>query len=230
MQYQAYNTINYSQLKLLENKKSTLQSLLKDLRQEVSITKKHIILYNICKLYAGKFEELADINLFWENIYDIGDEFYEDDEKNFFVNHSPKNRSSTKMAGFYYGNFIVRKNGAMDRVPIKYISINGIDKYPYIYRIVSVPDKGIVGENSPFYLHVKILKKMDKDLIDRRKQPSGVACFTMDISEVKSYFPKLKISTDNGYKRIFCKELMWQLCEEQAKEKERFVYSPYEHF
>ena len=230
LQYQAYNTINYSQLKLLENKKSTLQSLLKDLRQEVSITKKHIILYNICKLYAGKFEELADINLFWENIYDIGDEFYEDDEKNFFVNHSPKNRSSTKMAGFYYGNFIVRKNGAMDRVPIKYISINGIDKYPYIYRIVSVPDKGIVGENSPFYLHVKILKKMDKDLIDRRKQPSGVACFTMDISEVKSYFPKLKISTDNGYKRIFCKELMWQLCEEQAKEKERFVYSPYEHF
>ena len=229
-QYQAYNTISYNQLKHLENKKNTLQSLLKDLQKERSIAKKCIILYNICKLYSGRFEELKEINLFWENIYEIGDEYYEDDETNFFFNHSSKNRSPAKMKGFYYGNNIVLRDGEMKRISIKYLTIAGIDKYPYVYRIVSIPDKGIIGESSPFYLHLKILKKTDEELIDRRKQLSGVTCFTMDIGEVEKYFPKIKIPSDIGYKREFCKELMFVLCEEQFKTKERFVYSPFEHY
>ena len=229
-QYQVYNSINYLQLRQLENSKKSLSSLLKQYRTENSTTKKAIVLYNICKLYSGKFEELKDIQPFWEYIYEFGDEYYEDDETNFFYNHSKKNRSMTKVVGFYYGNNIVLRNGTIKRVPITYVSHAGIDKYPYVYRILSVPDKGVIGENSPFYLHVKILKKTAGDEIDRRKLSTGVTCFTTDITELRTYFPKIKISAEMGYKREFCKELMFALCEEQYNEKRRFVYSPFEHF
>lgn len=228
--YQIYNTFKFSQLRQLEDKKKSLQILLKQLRNEKSIAKKSTVLYTICKMFSGKFDELMDVQEFWEEIYEIADEYYDDDEHNFFRNHSTKNRSQGKVAGFYYGNNIVLKNGEIRKMPITYLTIEGVNKHPYIYRIVSIPDKGIIGENSPFYLHVKLIKKSEVESIDRRKISSGVSCFTMNIDEIKKYFPKIKISTEIGYKRIFCKELIGALCEEQCNEKQRFVYSPFEHF
>ena len=228
-QYQIYNTVSYAQLSQLENKRSTLNTLLKALKSETSPVKKSIIMYNICKIFTGRFEELAEVNLFWETIYDMGDEYYPDDEQNFFVNHTKKNRSPAKMVGFYYGNNIVLRDGTTSRIPIRYISVEGIPKYPYVFRIVSIPDKGIIGENSPFYLHVKVVHKIEGELIDRRKQTTGVACFSMNTDDLKEYFPKIKVSTEIGYKRMYCKELIFALCEEQSIEKMKFVYSPFEH-
>ena len=228
--YQTHNTISYNQLKQLENKRSTLNSLLNSLKREVSLIKKSLIMFNICRIFSGKFKDLKDVNLFWETIYEMGDEYYEDDEKNFFFNHSKKNRSPAKMIGFYYGNHIViRDTGEMNRIPIKYVSFEGIPKYPYVFRIVSIPDRGIFGENSPFYLHVKLMQKTVGEILDRRKQITGVNCFSMNVDELKEYFPRIKISAEVGYRRLYCRELMFALCEEQVSEKNRFVYSPFEH-
>ena len=231
--YQIYNIISYNQFKTLENKKNTLTNLIRELTNEKNYSKRTVILYGICKLFEGKFKELKDLNVFWDAIYDIGDEYYDGDEvgMQFFTNHSPANRSQTKINGFYYGSTIVLRSGEVKRVPIKYITIDGISSHPYIYRIISVPDKGIIGENSPFYLHVKIIKKGDSAAaeIDRRKLTSGVACYSYDQKELRQHFPNIKVSDEVGYKKLFCRNVLFAVCEMQAKTKERFVYSPFEH-
>ena len=174
---------------------------------------------------------LVDNKMFWNLIYDLGDEWYEDDDVNFFKNHIEKNRNKTKLAGMYYGNYIIKTNGELMMLPLKYVQYEGKKDNPYIFRITSIPEQGIIGSSSIWYLNIKIIKK-DTSIIkvsddtDKRVISRGIACTSFDISNLFEYFPKIDKTLK---KKIYCAKLLPLLCEMQLSDMNtRFVYSPFE--
>ena len=219
-----YNMIPYMKFSNIYIKKNSLGKLLETLDKSESYTEKLISLANVLKYVNKDYKSLSDKDGFWLAIFAIHNEYYSDDETNFIFNHCRVNRDLNKIAGFYYGEKIILKDGTVKNIPLSFISIDGDKNHPYIYKITSISSKGIMSANSPFYLHVKLMKNIEKGE-DKRKHSSGIACTSMNVKELHKYFPKIDQTL---HKKNYCLELLYEVCEMQYKIKNKITYTPFE--
>ena len=219
-------TISVEDFLSLETRTDNFRKAVKALDKARTYVEKLRVLTDIIKQVNKKYDKLTNIERFWELIFDIVDEYYEDDDKNFIVNHEKGARDRSKVVGFYYKEYIIFRDGTVKTIPISYLSIPGTSKIPYLFKITSISSKTQQTENSPWYLAVKIIdnKKLAKEITDKRKQPVGIACTSMDITPLKKYF-----NIKDGFKKDYCLALMFAVCKEQKANPEKFVYTPFEY-
>lgn len=193
-----------------------------DVNKSINYTVKVDILSRIIKLLGNKFEQLADKQAFWDFMYDIGNEYYADDEVNFVHNHTRSNRSRGKFVGCYNNQVIIFKDGTSKQINYTFPVVKGIDSIPYKFKITCLANSSM----SPFYIHVVVIKTEDQSNIsDRRKINKGLVCISMNTDELHKYFPKIDKTL---HKKKYCNELIYEVCELQNKTKEKFIYSPFE--
>ena len=154
--------------------------------------------------------------------FEIHDEYYENDEKNFLFNHFSENRNITKVAGFYNNESIILKDGTVKKILISFPKYDGWKDIPYRFRISCLQ----LTSASPFYLHVNIIKKQNEQE-DGRKISKGVTCLGFDMNEIYNLFKLSKDNFDN--KNELCLMLLQKVIDKQFKNMDdRNVYTPFE--
>ena len=215
-------TFEFSQLENINIKKSNINNLIKLLEKEKAITNILILLAKIIKLAHKQYEILAPYKIFWDTMFDIGNEFYEDDETNFIHNHCRKNRNKSSMKGCYYGQEIILKNGQSKLINYSFPIVGTLKGLPYRFKISCLA----LTESSPFYIHVNVIKVVETKNEDKRKESKGLVCTSMNIQELHQYFPNIDTKL---HKKNYCNQLLFELCELQEQNKDtKFVYTPFE--
>lgn len=212
----------FSKLYNINISSDSLNSMIHTLENSTTTQIKIKMLQKILSFTNKKFSLLVDKKPFWDAIFEIGDEYYDDDESMFFENHMKKNRNISKMTGFYYGEIIVFKNGTYKPINYKFPMTQGWKNIPFLFKITCL----VLTETSPFFLHVSIIKIND-DITDKRKISKGIVCTSIqNINDLQKYFPELN---NNLTKKMWCSELLYLLCEKQFKNStEKAVFSPFE--
>lgn len=202
---------------------NSIAALINTLSGETAISNKLSLLSKILKLAKHKYEILRDKEEFWNTMYDIGNEYYADDEDNFFHNHMLKNRIRSAMAGCYYGNEIILKDGTAKHINLSYPISKPLHGLPFMFRIMSTA----LSDSSPFYLHVSVVKMNEGEVTDKRKQYNkGIVCMSMNVSVLYPYFKNI---TRTDKKKNYCRALLHEVCALQCANPEtKFVYSPFE--
>ena len=214
-------TFEFAQLESIDLTKSNINSLLKLLETETAITNILSLLGKIIKLTKHRYELLIGRKIFWDTMFDIGNEYYEDDEQNFIHNHCRKNRNKSSVAGCYYGQQIILKNGTSKVINYSFPIVSVLPNLPYKFKISCLS----FSESSPFYLHVNIIKIVETSGNDKRKESKGLVCTSMNVTELHKYFPNIDTTL---HKRKYCSELLFSICERQETEKVKFCYTPFE--
>lgn len=216
------NTFEFSQLSTINLRKSNLNKLLLLLEKEKSYANKLTILTKILKLVNKKYDLLVGKKVFWDLMYEIGNEYYPDDENNFIHNHCKINRNSSLYVGCYYGQEIIFKDGTNKVINYAFPIVDGLKDFPFKFKITCLN----LTESSPFYIHVNVIKINKNEINDRRRENKGLVCTSMNITELHEYFPQIDT---NLHKKKYCSELLYAICELQEKNKDnKFVYTPFE--
>lgn len=216
------STFQFTQLQNVNLKKSNVNNLLKMLENEKSYSNKLLYLSKILKLVNKKYDLLVDKKVFWDTMYEIGNEYYPDDETNFIFNHCRKNRNISKFTGCYYGQEIILTNGTSKMINYSFPIVEGVKEIPYLFKITCL----VLSESSPFYIHVNVMKITDIDPNkDKRRINKGLVCTSMNTDKLHKYFPGIDTKL---HKKNYCSELMFELCEIQNKTEQKFVYTPFE--
>ena len=140
---------------------------------------KSILLQTIINVHKNNYRSLGKIVEFWDEIYEIGDEYYDDDETNYIYNHSTKNRSRNKLTGFYYKENIILKDGTIKPIHYEFITPD-MKNIKRIYRISSF---GLMTKT--FYNVVNIVDIIDH-VADGRKTKKGINCASAGDGECAS--------------------------------------------
>jgi uncharacterized protein (DUF1810 family) len=216
-----FSTFSFSQLDHLDTRTNALQQLVASLSTMSTIGKKLKTIGRIIYVVGKKYILLAERQAFWDAIYDICDEYYDDDETNFFANHAERNPN--KMTGMYYGNIIILRNGEIRTIHYHFPQIDGIPTLPYVFRITCL----VLSETSAYNIHLTIMRKAsaeDDNIIDQRKRSKGIICTSFDKEKLQLYYPSATSSS-----LAYCMELMLIVIRQQAESPDtRFVYSPFE--
>ena len=212
-----FNNISFLKFSQLNARKNTFAKLITKVEEARGFINVAAALTELLTYSGKKMELIVEQPIVWKAMFEIGNEYYDDDEEHFIFNHHKPNRDINKVKGFYYGEKIVMKDGSMKTIPLNFINVKHSDKHPFVYKISSI--------GGQFYLNVKIVRKQE-EVDDRRRTSTGVSCITMDHSEFQTYFPKIDRSIG---KRPYCLELMFAICELQNKMKEKITYTPFEH-
>lgn len=215
-------TFSFNAFTSIDLHKSNVNNLIKLLYTEKSFSSKINILASILRLTNRKFEILKDKEIFWSIMYEIGNEYYPDDETNFIRNHCRKNRNSSLFTGCYYGQYVIFKDGTYKMINYSFPIVNPLKGLPYVFKISCLN----ITESSPFYLHVNVVRvSKNENIKDRRKLNKGIVCMSMNVSELYSYFKDIDTKL---HKKKYCTELMFSICEKQNSSDEKFVYTPFE--
>lgn len=215
-------TFDFGILESINVQKNNMNSLLKLLETETAITNIIILLGKILKLTNHRYELLIGRKIFWDTMYNIGNEYYEDDEVNFIHNHCRKYRNKANMVGCYYGQRIIYKTGKYKFIDYSFPIVGILASIPYKFKISCLA----FTESSPFYLHVSIIKVISNNTSDKRKEAKGLVCTSMNINELHKYFPKIDPTL---HKKKYCNELLFSVCELQEENKDiKFCYTPFE--
>lgn len=216
------STFKFTQLQNINLKKSNINNLMKLLEKEKSYTNKLILLAKILKLANKKYDLLANRKIFWDTMYEIGNEYYPDDETNFIHNHCRKNRNLSLFTGCYYGQEIILKDGTSKLINYSFPMVEGLKNLPFKFKITCL----VLSESSPFYIHVNVIKISEKEINDKRRENKGLVCTSMNVSKLHEYFPNIDTKL---HKKKYCNELLFEICEMQEKHKDsKFVYTPFE--
>jgi hypothetical protein len=218
---QNFNIIPFEDFKILADKTSINKGLIDQLCK--SRTKdKYIFSSKLLRRLNKDFSILSSVAVFWKFMYDIGNEYYADDETNFISNHSTLNRDFSKMAGCYFNTLIVLKDGSSKTILYSFPILKNKPAFSFIFKISCF----MLSDNAPYYLHVKIVRfHKDESNIDQRHVFKGIACFSSDLSDVYDKFPTIDKTIN---KKDYCIELIYKVCDLQLKTEEKIVYTPFE--
>lgn len=215
-------TFDVSELGTLKLASMNIKNLLKKLDTDTSMAAVINHIARILKLCKKNYMSIINSLAFWEQMYNLGNEYYDDDAQNFLINHSRKGRNKAKYTGCYYGNEIIMRDGTSKVINYKFPMAKLKPGLPYMYKITCL----VVSENSPFYIHVNIVKYNKDATNDRRKVNKGVICTSAPLTDIYPIFPAIDKSLP---KKQYCKELMFEVCELQSKYPDyKFVYTPFE--
>ena len=219
---ESFQSISYMQLQSISFEARNLNILIQSLYNPMNNYTKGKIIGEIIKLTYKKLYLLSNCEIFWTANYEIHNEYYEDDNKNFFYNHSEKNRSVAKMAGIYYNDSIIKRDGSRISLKYSFVDCPGFKNMKYIYKITCF----VSIMTSPFYLNVIIEPIEKKNVKDLRKIDKALQCVSIPTENIMKDFPKITYDTN---KRDFCRKLISVICEYQYKHKdEKGVLSPFE--
>lgn len=219
---EVYTTFDVSEFSALKVATANIKNLIKKLDTDTSIASIINHLSRILKLCKKNYMPVVNSLTFWEQMYELGNEYYADDDVNFIHNHTRAGRNKATFVGCYYGNEVIMKDGTSKVINYKFPMAKPKPNIPYTFKITCL----VISENSPFYIHVNVVRCNKEDVNDRRRIAKGVICTSANLDDVYQYFPKL----DKGLpKKNYCKELLFEVCEMQEKDdKYKFVYSPFE--
>lgn len=149
---------------------------------------------------------------FWNLIYRISDEYYDDDDKNFLYNHSTKGRDIKKMTGMYYGNRIILKTGESFEIKQLPKEINPIQLKNN--KLLSLSITSWKKTATQWRLSV-ILGKYSKDEIDNRKLSDGLKCISYTEPVLREILTELGIEIPlvTQSLRMFCYNLITIICD-----------------
>ena len=163
------------------------------------------VLTRLLKMSNYKIDSFKDASAFWDAIYYIHDEYYEDDTKNFVKNHCSAGRNRERVAGFYCNNMIIMKNGSVEDLNKSKENKDNFDGMPYGFKITSYHSL----DSSSWYLQVVISETL-KDVDDKRKQVRGVCCNSFEINNLKNYIPDIDYSLS---RKLTCWKLIEKICD-----------------
>lgn len=220
--YKIVSAFSYKDLDTIPRDKSIFFTLIEKLDKTIYLVNKRKYIDKIIRYCKGDYSILANQEIFWRVAYEIHDEYYNDDETNFIYNHQSEHRNITKVAGLYYNESIILKDGTIKKIDFSFPQYNGWKDIPYRFRISCLA----TSSASPYYLHVNIIKKQNEQE-DGRKISKGVTCVGFDMEEIKKLFKLKKEDFDN--KNELCLKLMQVLIDKQYKNMEdRNLYTPFE--
>lgn len=161
----------------------------------------------------ANYKPLVGWSFLKQYVYDNYDEAYDDDQTNFFVNHS--NRDIKKVCGFYWSNQIIRFDGSSVRL-----------KYSFL-KLTPHPEMGLVFIiTASTGLHTVIYQfKEEEHLADDRYGARGNDCWNYKNPVIMKHYKKLA-----NVKNIvnMCSMLITELSSEQINSPVKFVASPFE--
>lgn len=210
--YNSYNSFKFSDLQYVKIESKRIKNILKDLTQTTDQITVRNILIKLFKLSNNKIDDdIINTKSLWDAMFLIHNEYYEDDNKNFVLNHSTKGRDITKMKGFYFNNSVVLKTGEI--VPLEKQDKNPeqLSKIPFGFKIVSSNS----SDAGTWFLRVIILEENDD--MDKRKKNRGVNCVSFKINKLVPYLSKLD---GNLEKKKYCISLIETICDYAIENKE----------
>lgn len=215
-------TFTYRDIESIPKNETILYNLLDKLDKSEFLIHRRLYMNKILKFIGNKYDLLTNQQIWWDNIYKVHDEYYDDDENNFILNHRSSNRNPSKMTGFYNGEFIILRTGEVKRINITFPKYNGWKNIPYKFRISCLN----TSMSAPFYLHVNIARKQETQE-DARRISKGVTCLSFDAKEIEKYLGIRKDKYDN--KAEMCIDVMQKLIDKQAENMDdRNLYTPFE--
>ena len=192
-------------------------------QNRIKYMKMYELITNVFKdkwLLMNNYPELS------EYLYEIYDEYYEDDPINFIHNHSSKGRSYSKMVGFYNCGQIVTFDGEMKPILQK---INNEDVRPFgelVFKIMC--QKSATNNRFSLYIIISDISRLKSSAEsgDRRYTSSGINCESFDVERLKKMIPEIDTTMS---KTKLCTCLLQYICDYQiAHPKKRYVITPYE--
>lgn len=220
--FEDLNSFKFERLQYINLKKSNFNNLIKALETEQSYSNKIMLISKILKLVNKQYDMLVNKDIFWSTMYEIGNEYYDDDETNFTFNHCKQNRNKALFTGCYYGQEIIMKDGTSKLINYSFPIVDGLEGLPFKFKISCLA----LSESSPFYIHVNVIKVSNKNTNDRRRENKGLVCTSMNVSKLHKYFPNIDPKL---HKKNYCNELLFEICEMQEKHKDKkFLYTPFE--
>ena len=215
-------TFDVIELRGLKLTSSNIKATLHKLETEKSNSTIINQLSRLLKLCRKNYMPIVNSPVFWEKMYELGNEYYPDDNINFIHNHTRAGRNKARYVGCYYGNEIIMKDGTSNIINYKFPMTKLKPSIPFTFKITCL----VVSENSPFFIHVNIVKHNKDEMTDRRKINKGVICTSANLDDVTPLFPKIKIDLP---KKQYCRELLWSVCELQDQNSDyKFVFTPFE--
>lgn len=199
---------------------ATIDKYIKMIEVETSETKQRVQFNRLMELLMilNNYSFLSGWKYGWEYIYRIGDEYYDGDETNYISNHASKQRDFKKIAGFYWEDRVIKKDGTWDRINHTFVELDWHPKIPFKFKL-----QAITG------IHVLTLEKkteVDRNMdVDLRKVAKGVDCLSQRDERITTYFPE--IFKDNP-KLTACANLIPRICDEQLKASVKFLLTPFE--
>lgn len=196
----------------------TIDNYMQSMEEISSFNKKHIYFVKLMELLTiiNDYSKLTDWQFFWEYVYSIGNEYYEDDESKFIENHSSKNRKLSKVAGCYWNNRIIKKDATTKQITVTFIASTGQKEIDRTFHI-----SASIGLHILIFNTAKVKAKED----DLRLVQRGTDCWSAKDSKVSKYY---NITQKNTIEH--CAELISKVCEDQSKNsKDKFVITPFEN-
>ena len=217
-----YQLITYSQFQSVAFEERNLKILINKLYDTTKLADKTKLIGDIIKNANKKLHLLKSCDIFWKTVFEVHNEYYESDEENFFYNHIDKNRNISKMAGMYYDDSIILKDGTKKPIKFTFIDFNGFSNKKYLYRITCF----VTIASNPFYLNVMIEPKVKKQVKDLRKIERNLQCISIKPENLIAEFPEL---ANESNKKEYCRKLISIICEYQYNHPdEKGVLSPFE--
>lgn len=214
--------IPFKAIEAIPKDETILYKLFDNLEKSEFLIHKRTYMNKILKYIDKEFNLLVNQKVWWDAVFDTYNEYYDTDEEYFIDNHFSGHRDITKIAGFYYNDIIVLKDGSTKQINYKFPVYNGWDKIPYKFRISSTA----LTATAPWYLHVNISKKQNEEN-KNKKINKGTACYNFDYDELKKYLHIDKYKFDN--KNDMCMKLIQILIDKQySNMNDRNVYTPFE--
>lgn len=198
----------------------TIDKYIKMIEIETSETKQRIQMNRLMELLTilNDFSYILGWKFGWDYLYKICDEYYDDDEANFISNHSSKQRNQRKMAGFYWEDKIIKKDGSWTRINHTFVNLEWHPSLPFKFKLQALTA-----------IHVLMLEKkteVDRTMnVDLRKIAKGVDCLSQRDQRIIDHFPEI---FKNNPKLVACSLLIPKLCDEQLKHNSKFLLSPFE--
>lgn len=193
-----------------------ISKYIKDITHESSLIKKRVYYNRLLELLntINDFSYLKDFEYIWKFTYIIHNEYYDNDEDKFILNHSSKNRNEKNVKGLYWFNKIILRNGKIKYIEYKFKEPMLYKNSNYSFRIISS-----YGLHLIIYNYSNIPKETD----DNRYRIRGNDCWNYRDKNLLSLFkiPKSKNML------VSCDKLMIKLCDEQLNENNEFVLSPF---
>jgi hypothetical protein len=180
----------------------------------------------ITNVFKDKWHIMNNYPELKEYLYEIHDEYYVDDLKNFVYNHSSKGRAYSKVVGFYNAGNVITYDG--DLIPIIQ-KINTEDTRPFgdvVFKIMC--QKSNANNRFSMYIIISDVKRLKSSAEsgDRRYTSSGINCESFNITKLKEIMPDLDYSLS---KTKLCTSLLTHVCDYQlAHPKKRYVITPFE--
>lgn len=181
-----------------------------------------IILSQVMKMTYRNVELFKDLPEFWNLIFYIGDEYYEDDDKNFFQNHSTKGRDIKKMAGMYLGDSIVLKDATKKLIDRE---LKTVEKIPHLKKIYGITSEDNMFTGNNWFLKVIIMDIEINKFAETKLSVNN--CFSYQPDVIKE---DLNLKLDLS-KKNFCFDLIQTVCDYVIKNKlENKIITPFTYF